>query len=62
MQSAHCCAKPPSCRACHEVHASRNPFMRVVDEDVESFFTRNARYEKWRVDGVSFYDVLSPAR
>lgn len=39
-------------------HASRNPFMRVVDEDVEGFFTRNARYEKWRVDGVSFYDVL----
>jgi hypothetical protein len=42
-------------------HASRNPFMRVVDEDVESFFTRNARYEKWRVDGVSFYDVLPRA-
>jgi N-acetylmuramoyl-L-alanine amidase-like protein len=42
-------------------HASRNPFMRVVDEDVESFFTRNARYEKWRVDGVSFYDVLPKA-
>ncbi len=39
-------------------HASRNPFMRVVDEDVESFFTRNARYEKWRVDGVSLYEVL----
>jgi hypothetical protein len=42
-------------------HASRNPFNRVVDEDVENFFTRNARYEKWRVDGVSFYDVLPRA-
>ena len=42
-------------------HASRNPYLRVVDEDVESFFTRNARYEKWRVDGVSFYDVLPKA-
>ncbi|HYV44425.1 MAG TPA: N-acetylmuramoyl-L-alanine amidase-like domain-containing protein [Myxococcaceae bacterium] len=42
-------------------HASRNPFARVVDEDVESFFTRNARYSKWRVDGVSLYEVLPRA-
>jgi hypothetical protein len=41
-------------------HASRNPFMRVVDEDVENFFARNAKYEKWRVDGVSFYEVVRP--
>jgi hypothetical protein len=41
-------------------HASRNPFARVVDEDLESFLTRNARYEKWRVDGVSLYEVLAP--
>lgn len=39
-------------------HASRNPFMRVVDEDLESFLARNAKYEKWRVDGVSLYEVL----
>ena len=41
-------------------HASRNPFNRVVDEDLESFLTRNSRYEKWRVDGVSLYEVLRP--
>jgi N-acetylmuramoyl-L-alanine amidase-like protein len=42
-------------------HASRNPFNRVVDEDLEHFLARNARYEKWRVDGVSLYDVLQPS-
>jgi len=41
-------------------HASRNPYGRVVDEDLAWFFARNARYEKWRVDGVSLFEVLAP--
>ena len=41
-------------------HASRAPFGRVVDEDLESFLARNARYDKWRVTGVSLFSVRQP--
>ncbi len=34
---------------------------RVVDEDLESFLARNAKYDKWRVTGVSLFEVLAPA-
>ncbi len=37
-------------------HAARNNYMRVIDEDLETFLTRNSRYEKWRVSGVSLYE------
>lgn len=42
-------------------HAARNAYLRVVDEDLETFFARNAKYEKWPVDGVSLFEVLAPA-
>lgn len=41
-------------------HAARNVFGRVVDEELENFLTRNGKYEKWKVSGVSFYEVTSP--
>ena len=40
-------------------HAS-NTFGRVVDEDLESFLKRNARYERWKVAGLSLYQVKAP--
>jgi hypothetical protein len=39
-------------------HASRDPFGRVVDEELSKFIRRNSRYDKWRVAGVSFWSVL----
>jgi len=34
----------------------------VVDEDLETFLTRNSRYSTWPVAGVSLYDVRRPPR
>lgn len=39
-------------------HANKQPSYRVVDEPLAHFIARNARYDKWKVDGVSLYDVL----
>jgi hypothetical protein len=33
---------------------------RVVDEDLETFLARNAKYDKWKVSGVSLYEVRHP--
>ncbi|MBU8898386.1 DUF1460 domain-containing protein [Corallococcus sp. H22C18031201] len=41
-------------------HASRGGYNRVVDEDLETFLARNARYDKWKVTGVSFYEPRRP--
>lgn len=41
-------------------HAAKSVYERVVDEDLESFLTRNARYDKWRVTGLAFFQVLQP--
>lgn len=38
-------------------HAARNMYGRVIDEDLETFLSRNSKYEKWKVAGVSFYEV-----
>lgn len=40
-------------------HAARGAFGRVVDEDLESFLIRNAKYGKWKVTGVALYEVLA---
>ena len=34
---------------------------RVVDEDLETFLARNARYAKWKVTGVSLFEARRPA-
>lgn len=34
---------------------------RVVDEELGSFLTRNSKYAKWKVIGVSLFEVTSPA-
>ena len=39
-------------------HASSAPSHRVVDEPLDHFLTRNARYP-WKVDGVSLFEVVS---
>ncbi|MDC0709332.1 DUF1460 domain-containing protein [Stigmatella sp. ncwal1] len=41
-------------------HAARNRYGRVVDEDLETFLARNAKYDKWKVTGVSLFEVHSP--
>ncbi|HEX5750077.1 MAG TPA: N-acetylmuramoyl-L-alanine amidase-like domain-containing protein [Archangium sp.] len=33
---------------------------RVVDEDLETFLARNAKYDKWKVSGVSLYEPRRP--
>ncbi|HEX8437085.1 N-acetylmuramoyl-L-alanine amidase-like domain-containing protein [Archangium sp.] len=33
---------------------------RVVDEDLETFLARNAKYDKWKVSGVSLYEPHLP--
>jgi len=33
---------------------------RVVDEDLETFLARNAKYDKWKVSGVSLYEPRHP--
>jgi hypothetical protein len=42
-------------------HAARNGYYRVVDEDLETFLARNARYSKWKVTGVSLFEARRPA-
>jgi len=42
-------------------HAARSVYQRVVDEDLEAFLARHARYEKWRVSGVSLFEARRPA-
>lgn len=42
-------------------HAARNTYGRVIDEDLETFLTRNSKYVKWKVSGVSFYEVREPS-
>jgi hypothetical protein len=39
-------------------HASSAPSHRVVDEPLDHFLARNARYP-WKVDGVSLFEVVS---
>jgi hypothetical protein len=34
---------------------------RVVDEELGTFLHRNSKYEKWKVVGVSLFQVLEPA-
>ena len=41
-------------------HAARNGYLRVVDEDLETFLARNARYSKWKVTGVSLFEARRP--
>ncbi|MBZ4395095.1 DUF1460 domain-containing protein [Myxococcus sp. MISCRS1] len=41
-------------------HASRGGYNRVVDEDLETFLTRNSRYAKWKVTGVSLFEARRP--
>jgi len=40
-------------------HATRT-FGRVVDEDLKTFLSRNLKYGKWKVVGVSLYEVAVP--
>jgi hypothetical protein len=42
-------------------HAAMSVYGRVVDEDLESFVSRNLKYDKWRVTGVGLLEVLAPA-
>ncbi|MDY7230516.1 N-acetylmuramoyl-L-alanine amidase-like domain-containing protein [Hyalangium rubrum] len=42
-------------------HAARNGYLRVVDEDLETFLARNSRYAKWKVTGVSLFEARRPA-
>lgn len=42
-------------------HAARNGYYRVVDEDLETFLTRNSRYTKWKVTGMSLFEAHRPA-
>ncbi|WP_224243745.1 N-acetylmuramoyl-L-alanine amidase-like domain-containing protein [Hyalangium gracile] len=41
-------------------HAARSGYLRVVDEDLETFLARNARYTKWKVTGVSLFEAHLP--
>lgn len=41
-------------------HAARNTFGRVIDEDLATFLTRNAKYTKWRVSGVMLLELTEP--
>jgi hypothetical protein len=41
-------------------HATRT-FGKVVDEDLKTFLARNLKYGKWKVVGVSLYEVAVPA-
>lgn len=40
-------------------HAARNRW--VLDEDLETFVARNARYTKWKVTGVSLFEPRTPS-
>lgn len=41
-------------------HASRS-LGRVLDEPLESFWTRHSRYGKWKVVGAAFFELTRPA-
>ena len=41
-------------------HAARSRYARVVDEDLETFLARNAKYTKWKVTGVSLFEARPP--
>lgn len=41
-------------------HAARSLYGRVVDEELEAFLARHARYTRWRVTGVSLYEPRRP--
>lgn len=41
-------------------HASKS-FGRVVDEELDAFFRRNRRYERWKVSGIGLFEVLPPS-
>jgi hypothetical protein len=41
-------------------HAARSVYQRVVDEDLEAFLARHARYAKWKVSGVSLFEARRP--
>ncbi|MFN0061539.1 MAG: N-acetylmuramoyl-L-alanine amidase-like domain-containing protein [Myxococcaceae bacterium] len=41
-------------------HASKSRHKRVVDERADEFVARHARYDKWRVVGVSLFAILEP--
>lgn len=41
-------------------HAARNYYRRVVDEDLRTFLTRNSKYTRWPVVGVSLLEPSSP--
>jgi hypothetical protein len=43
-------------------HASRGGYNRVVDEDLETFLARNARYAKWKVTGVALFEARRPSK
>ncbi len=40
-------------------HATRRS-AKVLDEDLRSFLSRNAKYDKWKVVGVSLFEVVAP--
>jgi hypothetical protein len=42
-------------------HAARNGYLRVVDEDLETFLSRNARYTKWKVTGMGLFEAQRPS-
>jgi hypothetical protein len=35
---------------------------KVVDEDLKAFLLRNSKYERWRVVGVSLFEVAAPSK
>lgn len=43
-------------------HAASNHYRRVVDEDLQTFVTRNAKYGKWPVAGFALYEIRAPER
>jgi hypothetical protein len=42
-------------------HASLAPYGRVVDEPLDKFFARNARYDKRPVDGFALFEIQVPS-
>ena len=42
-------------------HAARGAYSRVVDEELDSFLLRHARYAKWKVTGVALYAPREPS-
>lgn len=52
------------------IHRGRRTYLRhatvsasrVIDEELETFLSRNAKYAKWKVVGVSLFEVASPHR